>query len=295
MNETTPAWKNVRERGAVTGMILTLLVYRLLGRRLAEGIIWFVVTYFYLTNRRARKASRDFLDRVHCPSPSHAHFMEFAINALDRFDFWVGAIRRYSFTFHGRDHLDRLQESRKGCLFFGAHVGNHDALRALAVEGAVKVQFLTDLQSSRLYAGVLKRFCPRAETGTVEYDNQQPHNILSIKSAVERGEIVGLLADRVVAESRRGAQRIMEIPFLGKKAVFSKNPFILASLLKCPVFFFAAVRTSRWNYDLFIDKITDGDDDFQRIASFYVQRLEKFSSQFPLHWFNFYDFWRTGI
>lgn len=295
MNHPRPSWKNVRERGAVTGMVLTVWVYRTVGRRLAEVVVWFVVTYFYFTNRQARKASRDFLDRVKSPVPSHTHFMEFALNALDRFDFWVGANRRYTFTFHGREHLDRLLATKSGCLFFGAHMGNHDALRALAVEGAVKVHFLTDLQSSRLYANVLKRYCPRAETGAVEYDNQHPQNILSIKTAVDRGEIVGLLADRVVAESRRGAQRTVEMPFLGGKAVFSKNPFIMAALLGCPVFFFAGIRTSRWNYELFIDKMTGGDGDVNHLMSLYVQRLEKFCSQFPLHWFNFYDFWRPGI
>ena len=307
--EETPLWRKGRERGALVGMFLTVWVYRQLGRWFADLILWFVVTYFFITSWTGRQASRDFLSRATKGTrPSlkniHAHFMDFAQTSLDRFDVWTGDTRRYHYTFKGRDHLDRLVSTRQGAVLVGAHFGNSDALRALIDTSLAKVHFLTDQRGARKFFSVLQRFCPRMVEGATAYDVRHPENVIALKAAVERGEFVGLLADRNVSETGRGSRRVMRVPFLGSRAAFPQAPFLFAALLRCPVLFIAGVRRARWEYDLIVEPIADRvdlpeeagperDRQLDPYVMAFAKKLESYAVQFPTQWFNFYDFWRA--
>jgi predicted LPLAT superfamily acyltransferase len=104
------------------------------------------------------------------------------------------------------------------------------------------------------------------------------------------------VADRVTEGS---PERVIEVPFLGDLAPFPQGPWILASLLGCPVYTIFCVRAERNRYDVFIepfaDKITlPGKQRETKLHDWiccYALNLEKYCCRFPHHWFNFYDFW----
>ncbi len=60
--------------------------------------------------------------------------------------------------------------------------------------------------------------------------------MLKVAEALSRNEIVGLLADRVVA-----GDKMLRCDFLDGAASFPEGPFILASVLRAPVVLFSAV------------------------------------------------------
>ncbi|MBL8024187.1 MAG: hypothetical protein JNK54_07920 [Elusimicrobia bacterium] len=311
---TTPAWRENRERGALIGILVTAWAYRLLGRTVAESILWFVVTYFFLTSKSSRQASFQFLrqmrefqnlNRAPKWTDVHRHFIDFAKTSLDRMDVWTGNTSRYGYTFQGKEHLEQLVSSSQGALLFGAHFGNSDVLRALPIPPETKVHFLTDQRGSKNFFSVLKRFCPRMLDGVHEYDPQRPEMVLSLKEAIERGEFVGLMADRIVSDQSRRSPRILRIPFLGKSAIFPEAPFLFSVLLGCPILFIAGLRQTRWKYELVVDPIghpvgwgdaprKERDEVIYQLASSYAKKLEKYCVRYPSQWFNFFDFWRTS-
>jgi predicted LPLAT superfamily acyltransferase len=306
-------WRHVRERGARVGMLFTAWAYRWGGRGLAEIILWFVVTYFFVTSRSAREASRHYWARVtlsqgNAKKPSlktvHGHFMDFAKTSLDRFDVWTGGTHRYRYEFKGREHLDRLVSGQRGALLFGAHMGNSDVLRALLDPSKATVHFLTDQRGSQKFFSVLRRFAPRVADGASAYNADRPENILELKAAVDRGEFVGLLADRIVSESGRGARRVLRVPFFNQEASFPQAPFLFASKVGCPVLFISGMRRRRWEYELIVEPLFDRielpdepgrerDDRLRYYLRQYAQKLESLCVTYPTQWFNFYDFWRA--
>jgi predicted LPLAT superfamily acyltransferase len=116
---------------------------------------------------------------------------------------------------------------------------------------------------------------------------------------VERGEIVGILADRAPRQ-----HKTVTVPFLGEPADFPAGPLILAAALGTPVVLFFGIRTGNRRYEVhfeqFADRVTvDRSRRAEDLATWvrrYAARLETYARRYPFNWFNFYDFWenRTG-
>jgi predicted LPLAT superfamily acyltransferase len=87
--------------------------------------------------------------------------------------------------------------------------------------------------------------------------------------------------------------------FLGALAPFPVGPYVLASLLKCPVyliFTFRCGHTSEIHLELFRESIhlpgAARERALAELAADYAARLESYCRRAPLQWFNFYEFWR---
>ena len=99
-------------------------------------------------------------------------------------------------------------------------------------------------------------------------------------------------------ESERDDKRVIEETFLGKKALFPIGPYVLASLLGCPVYTMFAVRDKDSiliSAHRLTDKVSlprkDRINAVRQYSSKYVKALEEKAVSYPLQWFNFYDFW----
>ena len=111
-------------------------------------------------------------------------------------------------------------------------------------------------------------------------------------------ELVVIVGDRTPpGESRQ--KRISLLDFLGELAPFAQGPFILASLLDCPVYLFFSLREGdgyRVHLEHFAERIVlPRKEREERLLGYmkqYVGRLEHYCLQAPEQWFNFYDFWR---
>src|SRR5262249_9668500 len=146
------SWASLAERGSLLGMRFIVSCYRLLGRRLCQLFILPVVLYFFLTDRRVRRASLRYLRRLYAfpgcrealgsrPNWRHSflHYWTFGLSILDRVGFWLGRTDEFTFVFHGETHTRRLQQEGRGAILLGAHLGSFDALRALASQRQIIV------------------------------------------------------------------------------------------------------------------------------------------------------------
>lgn len=120
---------------------------------------------------------------------------------------------------------------------------------------------------------------------------------MELKARVERGAWVVIAGDR----SRSESDRVSMAPFLGQPAPFSQGPYILASLLDCPVYTLFCVRRGD-TYQLDVEKLADRiqlprQDRAGALTQYvgqFAARLERYAVGNPLQWYNFFDFLESG-
>jgi predicted LPLAT superfamily acyltransferase len=131
----------------------------------------------------------------------------------------------------------------------------------------------------------------------IQIDPRDTSYILAAKEAIERGELVAILGDRVGVN-----EKTVTVDFLGAPARFPTGPFTLAALLKCPIYLTFGLYHAPDRYDLYCEPFAESlelprgrrEEAIAAHAQRYAERLEHYCRLAPDNWFNFYDFWRAG-
>jgi len=147
------------------------------------------------------------------------------------------------------------------------------------------------------FNAVMKKMNPNANIRIFDLDGSDVGRIFELKEALDRGEIVALLADRIAPY---GKQRTCSTMFLGEQASFPQNPWILAHTLGCPVFLVVGLRTGMRRYHINAELLTDRvvlprktrAESIQTYIDLYAARLEQLCVEHPYQWFNFFEFWK---
>jgi predicted LPLAT superfamily acyltransferase len=300
-------WSNVRERGDVVGLQIMYTAYRWLGRWAFTLLLYPVVAYFCVTASKARKASRDYLQRVRRRLQERnppvvprlntfRHLLDFGNSLLDKAAMWAGAFPAAHVEFDDPQVFKRLRDSGRGAMFIGSHLGNLEVLRAYAdVEQGLKVTALVLTRNSPKLNRLIAAVGSRALESVVQIDSLGPETVIKLQDKIRAGEHVAITADRVSARHR---DRSIHVPFLGRPAPFPEGPFILASLLSCPVYLLFCLRIGK-RYKVFIEPFADPlvlprgrrREALERAIAQFAARLEARCLMAPTQWFNFFDFW----
>ena len=301
-------WTKLRERGSFRSMRFMLFTYRYVGRWLCSFFVYFIVGYFFLTSRTAQRASRDFLRRVHAQGGlDHAptwrdglrQALEFGRSTLDKFSSWMGDIQRTHCVWPNRQILLDHAARKEGVVLIGAHLGNIEVLRAVIHDlPDVQINALVLLDNAEHINRLLAQANPNVESGHVSIRSFSMDTAMDIKDRVDAGEFAAVLADRIPPGTEH---RTTRVPFLGDDAAFPQGPFILASLLECPVYFLVCLRENRSRYCAHLEKLSDRielprgrrEEALQREIGKFAGLLETWTLRAPYQWFNFYDFWGT--
>lgn len=297
---STDNWASLREAGFVSGMRLLFWVYRYVGAWAFHVIIYPVIAYYFLFNGRARRASREFLTKAlgHTPSymMSYRHLLAFAHSAIDKLGVWAGERVLKDYEYHGREHLLAQIAKREGGVLLGAHLGNMEICRNLArLTPGLKLKILVHTTHAKMFNRLLSEVEEARDMELIEVGQLSPATAVYLADCVKRGEFVAILADRVSATSRQHEQIVN---FFGAPAPFPEGPFILASLLKCPVFTLFSVR-DKGRYVVTCEPFTSRivlprkrrDEALREYISQFAMLLEEKARLNPLQWFNFYPFW----
>jgi len=299
-------WASIKERGSLFGLFFLAGCYRLFGKRACLVLGAPIVFYFYLTGTKQRQASQVYLNRVFSkiypekkprPIDSFKHYMNFFEMCLDKFAGWIGHMNTQQIEEKGLNDFKKVLSHGYGGLFLVSHLGNMEFCRAVSSsEHKNRLHILLHSKNAQLFNKIIKLYNPNAEMNILEVTNIGPDTILFLKSRVDAGDWVVIAADRVPVH---GNARTSSVPFLGYDAAFSHGPFVLASLLECPVYTVIAVREGqkfRIFLDHFSDKITllrkDREDQLKGILKKYAEHLEHYCLRYPYQWFNFFDFWK---
>lgn len=303
-----PHWAEMGEYSLVWGMRALLWIYRLGGRPIVQVFLYPVVAYYWLVNREGRTASCDYLRRVSGFAPDMAshgdlhgsfrHFMTFAEAILDKLAAWAGLVTLNDVEYRGREPVFEMIGQGQGVLLLGSHLGNLEVCRVIAnLEQNIRVTVLVHTRHAEKFNALLSRYDSASRLNLIQVTEISAATAMLLTDKIEQGEIVIVAADRTPVNNR---QRISEAEFFGAKARFPQGPFILASLLRCPVFTVFCLK-QRGKYVVYFDKFSEGlkfprnsrDQVLRETIQRYANRLQEYCLKEPLQWFNFYLFWRS--
>jgi predicted LPLAT superfamily acyltransferase len=308
---TTPAaparhWASIGESTFVAGIRLLWALHRLLGRLPFRLCLYPVVFAYWACSGLARRASMQYLQRVeasqqalgHLPTwrDSLRHFLSFADTLLDKLLAISGRYRFEQVQVEGRELLQAQARTGRGGLIVTAHVGCLELCRALAEHdgsGFALTVLVHTLHAQRFNA-LLKRLDPGSRVRLLQVAEADASTAVVLQECIERGEWVAIVGDRVPVRQ----SKTVALPFLGVEAPFPVGAYVLAALLRCPLFFMGCVRQGAGHRVCF-ERLADGvalprkdrESALRSLASAYVQRLEALVRESPFDWFNFFPFW----
>lgn len=305
-------WAQQDEVKGLWGMRLMLRVWELLGRRAFTVLLWPTIGVYWLIARPARQASRQWIKRVrqelrqrNMPVPSRLnsffHFMRFGNAMLDKVASWRGELkfeRDVVFAPGASEALDIA--APQGKLLLASHLGDVEACRALAqLEDSKIINALVFSENAQRFKQIMSEMAPQASVNLMSVTDIGPDTAIAIKEKLERGEWVAIVGDRIAVNPQRGGEwRVIWSPFMGQPAPFPQGPFILASILRCPVMLIFALHQQgklTLHCEPFADPLRlprgERQQALQDTVDRYAQRLEHYALMSPLDWFNFFDFW----
>jgi predicted LPLAT superfamily acyltransferase len=299
------SWASLEERGTLIGIFFISILYKLFGRALCQLIGWPLVLYYYITGTEQRNASQLFLKKIFKIQGCHQaptykdslrHFMNFFNMALDKFSAWIGHSSVQDVTNNSVNSLKNMM-SNKGGMILVSHLGNMEFCRAVSeIDHQKRLHILLHTKNAKRYNQMLHFFNPNVNINIIEVTDVGAETIIYLKDRVNKGDFVVIAADRFPV---KGDKHVSYVPFLGDNAPFSQGPYILASLLECPVYTATAIKEEKKYHvtvDLFSEKIIldrkNKTEQLQTYANQYAHYLEKLALKYPYQWYNFFDFWQ---
>jgi predicted LPLAT superfamily acyltransferase len=295
------SWTKQPERGSAGLLRVAAWLALTLGRPVGRAWLFPISTYFFLFAPRARRASRQYLQKAlgRAPSPGemYRHFHNFAATILDRLYLFAGRHRLFELQVHGADVLRDALTRGPGCLLVGAHLGSFEMLRALGVQQqGLCIKALMYSDNSQKTHRLFNALNPGLAADVIQVGT--PDSLLGVQEHLAQGWALALLGDRTVGDAKR-----VRCEFLGAPAEFSAAPWVLASVLQVPVVLFVCLRGADRRYAIHFEAMNG---DFpadrnqreacvQQCAQRYADWLAHHCRNAPYNWFNFYDFWNADL
>lgn len=281
--QSSRQWRGKRERGSTTAIRLMIWLALHCGRTVCRALLVPISSYFLIAAPQARRSSQVFmqraLDRRATWRDTFMHLYVFATTLLDRVYLLNGRHRDFSVRVQNEQAFLQALAGGRGCLLLGSHLGSFEMLgivgsaeKKLAINVVMHVEDSARLRDLMLASGS----APPYRVITLG----RPGSMLRVKECLERGEVVGILADRVY-----GNERTQRLPFLGRPARFSLSPMRLAAITGAPVVMVYGLFRGGRRYEIVFEPLPA-----HRLQC-YVESLERHARHAPYNWFNFYDYW----
>jgi predicted LPLAT superfamily acyltransferase len=224
------------------------------------------------------------------------HLHAFAVALYDRMLVWGGELESIEVSHDGSEKIFAVKQAGRGALLLGAHLGSIDMMWFLSRKYDLVVNVIGFHGNARRINAFLESVAANERLRIIDVDPNSVHAAFEIKTCIERGEFVVILADRTPA-GRPG--RTAEASFFGQPAAFPLGPFLLAGVLECPVLFALCLCTGPARYQTLLrplgaaTRVPRGEREkrARELLAGYVALLESTCRRLPLQWFNFFDFW----
>ena len=298
-------WATIDERGMAWGLKFLATTYKLLGYQACWWVMQPILLYFFLTGNVQRQASRRYWEKIYALEGKTnkpnllqlwKHTRSFGRMALDKFSAWMGDIKVSNLIIPNEDEFDQVINQNKGVLVLTSHLGNIEICRALSKRRSeIKITVFAHTQHAVKFNQLLAQYTPEASLDVIQVSDMGPATAIELQERLDQGEWVVIAGDRTPVE---GQKRLSYVPFLGKEAPFSQGPMIIASLLKCPVYSLHCMKEEN-KFRILFDKISDQivlprknrNESLTEEISAYALKLEHNCKEYPLQWYNFFDFW----
>lgn len=289
-------WLEVAEAGSLLGIRFVVFLCTAFGRSAARAFLAVLVLYFVIARADVRRTARAYRRRMQLGTgfwDVYRQVRYFADVAMDRLFLLRGRFDKYRITQNGHEHLVKLKEAKRGAILLGAHLGSFEAMRMRSDATSIPVNVVGYFRNTARINSVLEKFNPNLTTRFIEVEPHAPGFIFKVKEKIEKGELVAILGDR----PGHGART--EVTFLGGRIELPTGPYVLASLLECPIYLTFGLYTAPNRYDLYCEPFAERvvlprktrDQELKALAQRYAERLEHYCRMAPDNWFNFFDYW----
>ncbi|AOZ09532.1 acyl-CoA synthetase [Cupriavidus malaysiensis] len=298
-----PEWSESRERSNLFLLRLMTSLSLRLGRRAARLLLYPITLYFLGFAPRARRASLAYLSRVSGRRArlrdTFGHLLSFASTILDRVYLLNGRFEQFDIRVHGTDVIDAALADGGGAFLLGAHLGSFEVIRAAGRQRpGLQVAITMYEENARKVNDVLQAVNPAMRQDVIALGSLDA--MLKVRDYLERGFLVGMLADRTLAQ--RASDPVEPRDFLGAAAGFPTGPLRIAAMLRRPALFMTGLYLGGNRYEIHFEWLADfsrtprrdRDAEIEAALARYVAALERHCRAAPRNWFNFYDFWQDS-
>ncbi|WP_192484243.1 MULTISPECIES: hypothetical protein [Cysteiniphilum] len=304
-------WSKHREKGSIIGLKLTLWIVKLLGRHLAYLLTYPVIGYFYLFSRKAHLAINIYCKNLHFYAQQqnldiHVKpwpiFINFGKSLVDKIAVWNGQITRKHLNFMNRHELIERIDQKKGTIIFTAHLGTIEIMRAISNSYPnSRINALVFNQHAQKFNDTLSQINPHSQLSLISVSHFDMTLAMQLQQKIDQGEIIIIACDRTPVTNITNNQRTIKAQFLGKEAYFPQGGFLLAHLLKTPVYMMLCLKKGK-QFDVvfkpFAESINLPRSERHEHLADYVQQYSDFLAgyclKYPTQWFNFFDFWQSN-
>lgn len=295
-------WRGRNERGSAGAIRLMIWLALHVGRPVCRALQVPICAYFFVTAPSTRRASQQFLTRALGRAATwrdtFTHLMVFSTTLLDRVYLLHGHSQQLSIKVSNEAALQQAMAAGRGCLLLGSHLGSFEMLGVVGCMNeqlTINVVMHVDDDGTRL-----RQLIDDANTSPPYkvIPLGRPGSMLRVKECLERGEIVGILADRVYAE-----EATQRLSFLGHPARFSLGPTRLARITGAPAVAVFGLFGGGRQYEIVFEALVQNEAASPAMTAdgavadagllAYVDCLERHARQWPYNWFNFFDYWRA--
>jgi predicted LPLAT superfamily acyltransferase len=291
-------WASMGENTFVAGIWLLFSVHRLLGRKVFSMLLWPVVLVYWLARPTLRAHSLGYLRRLQ-PNAGWreglAHLRLFAQTMLDKLLAIAGRYPLDRVQARGADAVHAQARTGQGAVLVTAHIGCLELCQALAETHAdIKVNVLVHTKHAESFNRILARLNPQRGVELIEVSDLDMGLTLQLADRVAAGEFIAIAGDRVPV---RGSKTV-RIPFLGSEADFPVGPYLVAGLLRCPLFLMLSLHEGEGyalEFELLADRVhlprRAREAALAEHARHFADALAVRLRRSPYDWFNFYAFW----
>ncbi len=291
-----------RRRGNRLGFWFFRTAVRLFGLGGAYGFLYFVALHYLAVDRGLVAETLAYVRRRF---PGHG----FPRQLLDVYLLFVnqgkGLIDRFALAsgysdihidIRGFDRLKRLlAESDKGLILLTAHVGTWQVAMT-ALHGMDRtVHLMMRPEDNRAVKQALN-IDGGDEQVKIISTSDHLGGVLDAIKAIERGEVVSIMGDRVYGFSAA------EATFLGDRVRFPHGAFTLAAAVQRPVVVLLAAKVGTKRYVVDVTNVIpppaggrrNRDAALEEALQRFADVLERFVREHPYQWFVFRDIWTSN-
>ncbi|MDR1130264.1 MAG: hypothetical protein LBK96_04720 [Prevotellaceae bacterium] len=284
-----------KSKGKKSGYVIFIWLLRT-GLTPAYALLIFVALYYCIVERRKSVISYNFFRRrigfgvLRSLVSVYRNYFLFGQCLVDRVAL-MSANPNFTITLTGENHLIDMAKQGKGCLLVGAHLGNWEIAGYFLYRINVPVNIVMYDNEYEHIKECLKSAGNRKVAYRIIPLKDDMSHLYAVTEALSRGEFVCLHADRCMDNSK-----LLYHKFINEEAPFSQSIFRLCTMLDVPVTFVYAFRMKfrRYHFHATRPRVYSGtkEEKLREFADDYIEELEKNTVHHPLHWFNFFDFWK---
>lgn len=294
-----PEWADRRIGSRFQYAIFHRLI-RIGGRRAAYLLLHIVVCFYMLFRPSVRRRSDHYLQKRFPANNLFRRFvsayrlsLELGKVLVDRAVVGILGPDRMTVTFPRQDRLLSLLSEEKGIILLNAHVGCWQvalsALHFIARPVHMLIEQDVDDVDRHYYdhSGAPRPF-------EIIDPNGYLGGSLEMINVLKNKEILCIMGDRVFGSLKNG----VHVDFLGHRAPFPYSAFKIASATGAPIGVLFSHKTGPDSYELDLATVIRVPRHLGRqkqlflpFVDRFVESLERFTTDHPYQFFNFYDMW----